>query len=99
MTDEPDALVGLRFEVGGGLGKMSGRILGRVRHLYLIQRAGAEHLELIELDDLRSAKFYVDAESEPPPAASAEPADAAPVQQSRRRLSDHLRRSLTPRDR
>jgi len=53
-----DALVGLRFEVGGGLGRMSGEIVGKVGALYLIRKDEAEHLELLEIDDLRSAKFY-----------------------------------------
>ncbi len=58
MADE-DALVGLRFELSGGLGKMAGDIVGKAGGLYLIRRDGAAHLELIELDDLRGAKFYV----------------------------------------
>jgi len=55
---ETDILVGLRFELSGGVGKMSGDIVGRAGDLYLVQRHGAEHLELLELSDLRSARFY-----------------------------------------
>ncbi|MEL6288308.1 MAG: hypothetical protein AAFQ42_12615 [Pseudomonadota bacterium] len=54
----PDAIVGLRFEVSGGLGRMSGRVLGRVQDLYLVQRDGLEHSELLELGDLRPARFF-----------------------------------------
>ena len=60
MEDGEDALVGLRFEVSGGLGRMSGRIAGKAGALYLVQKQGAEHFELLALDDLRSAKFYAD---------------------------------------
>lgn len=93
MTDD-DALVGLRFEVGGGLGRMTGRVLGKVGRLYLVQKAGAEHMELLELDDLRSAKFYADA---PVPAETAAGEDAATVAgpTPKRRLSDQIRRQLT----
>ena len=55
---ELDALVGLRFEVSGGLGRMSGIVIGKVGGLYLVQKTGSEHMELLMLDDLRSAKFY-----------------------------------------
>lgn len=85
-----DALVGLRFEVGGGLGRMSGRILGKAGSLYLVQKTDAEHLELLTLDDLRSAKFYPDPETAPVP----EPASAP---ERRSRLSDHIRRTVNPR--
>jgi hypothetical protein len=91
MSNE-DALIGLRFEVSGGLGRMTGRIIGKAAHLYLVQKTGAEHFELLELEDLRSAKFFADlpvasAEAEAPPAAPAEPS-------MRRRLSDQLRRQI-----
>ncbi|MEL6748233.1 MAG: hypothetical protein AAFO79_10530 [Pseudomonadota bacterium] len=53
-----DDLVGLHFEMGGHLGAMRGQILGMAKQLYLVRREGADHLELMELDDLRSAKFF-----------------------------------------
>jgi len=53
-----DALVGLWFEVGGGLGRIGGQIIGKAGPLYLVRKEDAEHLELVELDDLRSAKFF-----------------------------------------
>ena len=55
---EDDALIGLRFELSGGLGKMAGEVVGKVGALYLVRRDAADHLELLELDDLRSARFY-----------------------------------------
>ncbi len=95
MTD--DVLIGLRFEVSGGLGRMSGRVVGKTGTLYLVQKDGAEHLELLELDDLRPAKFYHDKAAE---AAVMEPADATPTAVSeaeppRRKLSDQIRKHLT----
>lgn len=53
-----DALVGLRFELNGGLGRMAGVVVGKAGALYLVQRDDAQHLELLELSDLRSAKFH-----------------------------------------
>lgn len=104
-----DALVGLRFEVSGGLGRMSGRILGKTGGLYLVRREGAEHLELLSLDDLRSAKFYDDLPPSPPvasttivaaaePSPTAVPAAAVPATTEpptgRRRLADQIRKRL-----
>lgn len=88
MSD--DALVGLRFEVGGGLGRMSGRVVGKVGSLYLVHKTDAEHMELLTLDDLRSAKFYPDPEAAPVP-------EPAPTAERRSRLSDHIRRTVNPR--
>jgi len=88
MDRDEDALVGLRFEVSGGLGRMSGRILGKAGALYLVQRQGAEHMELLALDDLRPAKFYADAPAAPPE----EPAEAAAP--GRRRLAEQIRKKL-----
>ncbi len=88
MSD--DALVGLRFEVGGGLGRMSGRVVGKAGALYLVHKTDAEHMELLTLDDLRSAKFYPDPESAPVP-------DPSPAAERRSRLSDHIRRTVNPR--
>lgn len=85
-----DALVGLRFEVGGGLGRMSGRIVGKVGSLYLVHKTDAEHLELLTLDDLRPAKFYPDPEQAPVPETPTAP-------ERRSRLSDHIRRTVNPR--
>jgi hypothetical protein len=104
---EVDALVGLRFEVGGGLGRMSGTIVGKAGQLYLVQKAGADFLELLQLDDLRSAKFYHmtvvatgssagQAEAAEVPAQDAAEAAArteAP-EPVKRRLADQLRRQL-----
>jgi hypothetical protein len=84
---EHDVLVGLRFEVSGGLGRMSGRVMGKAGHLYLVQKQGAEHFELLELDDLRSAKFFRDA------ASSSVSGDDAHSDQPRRRLADQVRKS------
>ena len=98
--DNGDALVGLRFEVSGGLGKMSGRVLGKAGGLYLVQKEGAAYLELLALDDLRSAKFFADAPVERTEAEAedktielpvASPAATAP---SRRRLADQIRKRL-----
>ena len=97
MTQD-DALVGLRFEVSGGLGRMSGHILGKAGALYLVQKDGAPHFELLELDDLRSAKFYrgaVASNADNPGAP--EPATAAAVQTAeppRKRLAEHIRKRL-----
>ena len=88
MSD--DALVGLRFEVGGGLGRMSGRVIGKAGALYLVHKTDAEHMELLTLDDLRSAKFYPDPESAPVP-------DAPPTAERRVRLSETIRRTVNPR--
>jgi len=55
---EDDSLVGMWFEMGGGLGRMTGRIHGKAGELYLIQRDGVQHFELMELDDLRAARFF-----------------------------------------
>jgi hypothetical protein len=79
MTEQPatqndnDALIGLRFEVGGGLSRMTGRVLGKTGGLYLVQKTDCDYCELLQLDDLRSAKFYWDA----PETAAAKPADSA----------------------
>lgn len=104
MSRHHDDLVGLRFEVGGGLGRMSGRVLGKVGDLYLVQRQGAEHMELLELDDLRSAKLYRDQPAEaavpiadteaPAPATTTEPAPRDEGHPQRRRLSDQIKRHL-----
>jgi hypothetical protein len=88
MSD--DALVGLRFEVGGGLGRTSGRIVGKAGALYLVQKTDAEHMELLALDDLKSAKFFPDPEQAPVPEAHGTP-------ERRSRLSDHIRRTVNPR--
>ena len=88
---EPDALVGLRFEVSGGLGRMSGIVVGKVGELYLVQKSGSGHMELLMLDDLRSAKFF-----EPDVAAPATPAEEpAPPEKPKRRLSDQIRKHLS----
>ncbi len=101
--DEDDVLVGLRFEVSGGLGRMSGRVVGKAGPLYLVQKEGAAHLELLELDDLRSAKFYREAAAEltgaPQPVADAAPiefasTDSATNDPPRRRLADQIRKHL-----
>ena len=102
MSEDDDVLVGLRFEVSGGLGRMSGRIVGKAGALYLVQKHGAEHLELLELDDLRSAKFYREKPAEPVAAAVAAPAETAEgpepmdpaAEQPRRRLADQIRKHL-----
>ena len=100
MSDD-DVLVGLRFEVSGGLGRMSGRVAGKAGSLYLVQKEGALHFELLELDDLRSAKFYRETPAEPVEGAVKGPlseADAASTHQiedaPRRRLSDQIRKHL-----
>lgn len=106
-----DALIGLKFEVGGGLGKMSGRILGKAGTLYLVQREGASHFELLELEDLRSAKFYSTLESgaagkdceSPTGAEPGAPSDAsAPTgggdEKPRKRLSEQIRRAVSGRE-
>ena len=108
MSDD-DVLVGLRFEVSGGLGRMAGRVVGKAGPLYLVQKQGAEHLELLELDDLRSAKFYretpvdlpVDVPVDMKAPVTAITKAAAPVQSepeapqgSKRRLSDQIRKHL-----
>ena len=100
MDEDRDALVGLRFEVSGGLGRMSGRIEGKAGALYLVQKEGAQHMELLSLDDLRPAKFYLDppqvAEPQDPPEAQKPAAASAPAEQHKpgRRLSDQIRRHL-----
>jgi hypothetical protein len=105
MDSGDDSLVGLRFEVSGGLGRMSGRIVGKAGALYLVRKEGANHLELLALDDLRSAKFYVDpiavaeasgnADSAGSLQAGAVPSDQAPVAPGRKRLADQIRKRLT----
>lgn len=111
MSDS-DALVGLDFEVGGGLGRMTGRIIGKVGHHYLVQKAGSDYMELLDLDDLRSAKFRRAGETavsgdaatasadlvvaEPSPRAKAESVPAQPPA-PRRRLSDQLKKHLLSR--
>lgn len=82
--DRDDDLVGLHFEVSGGLGRMSGRVVGKAGALYLVQKQGSDHLELLELDDLRSAKFYRDK------AADASTSDGEPA---RRRLAEQIRKT------
>ncbi len=57
-----DDLVGLFFHMGGHLGAVSGEIVGAAQGLYLVRREGAAHLELMELDDLRSARFFTPAD-------------------------------------
>ncbi len=98
MSDGSDSLVGLRFELSGGLGKMAGEIVGRAGELYLVQRDGADHLELLELSDLRSAKFYRSQAVDRSSGASVTPLKPAPAAASVRdtaqpRLSDKIRRS------
>ena len=88
MTD--DVLVGLRFEVGGGLGRTTGRVVGKAGTLYLVLKTDAEHMELLTLDDLRSAKFFLDPETAPVP-------EAPPAAERRSRLTDHIRRTVNPR--
>jgi hypothetical protein len=96
---DDDVLVGLRFEVSGGLGRMSGRVVGKTGSLYLVQKDGVEHLELLEIDDLRSAKFYRVAQ--PNPVADEVKAHETPTtdqpttEQPRRKLSDQIRKHLT----
>jgi len=101
MDGNNDVLVGLRFEVSGGLGRMGGHILGKAGGLYLVQKQGAEHFELLGLDDLRSAKFYPEAGAETAPAGAPAavsgtmtPAvgEAVPA---RRRLTDQIRKHLS----
>ena len=99
MDGDDDALVGLRFEVSGGLGRMSGRIEGKAGGLYLVRKEGAGHLELLAMDDLRSAKFYRDPSVGVAPAAAVpEPvspdAAAGPTGPPRRRLADQIRKRL-----
>ena len=94
MNDSDDALVGLRFEVSGGLGRMSGRVLGKAGALYLVQKQGVEHLELLQLDDLRSAKFYLDPPDAAAHTAAPEATAAEPVEPPRRRLADQIRKKL-----
>ena len=96
MGDDDDVLVGLRFEVSGGLGRMSGRIVGKAGGLYLVQKQGAEHLELLALDDLRSAKFYREVAAVPEPGASTADtgATANETGPGRRRLADQIRKHL-----
>ena len=98
MHDGGDSLIGLRFELSGGLGKMAGEIVGRAGELYLVQRDGADHLELLELSDLRSAKFYRSQPLERPSGASVTPLKPAAAVTSApevapSRLSDKIRRS------
>lgn len=92
MHDINDALVGLRFEVSGGLGRMAGRVVGKAGGLYLVRKDGAAHLELLALDDLRSARFFEDAvagkSTDEPPTPEAAPA-------GRRRLSDQIKKHLS----
>ncbi len=90
-----DVLVGLRFEVSGGLGRMSGRVIGKTGTLYLVQKEGAQHLELLELDDLRPAKFYRDKVAEPAAPIDAPEAESASAEPPRRKLSDQIRKHLT----
>ncbi|MEL7542176.1 MAG: hypothetical protein AAGJ70_00210, partial [Pseudomonadota bacterium] len=75
----PDAIVGLRFELSGGLGRMSGQVIGTVQDLYLVQRDGADHLELLELSDLRAARFF---KGDPPIRKVGEIGQAAPAAQA-----------------
>ncbi len=91
-----DALIGLRFEVGGGLGRMTGHVIGKVGHLYLVRKSGADHLELLELDDIRSARFYTGAEA--PVSATAAAAPNAATEPPKKRLSDQIRRHFGAKD-
>ncbi len=97
---EDDVLLGLRFEVSGGLGRMSGRVIGKAGPLYLVQKQGAEHLELLALDDLRSAKFFRDQPAETSEAVVSEPTsgpnqtEAEAGLSPKRRLSDQIRKHL-----
>jgi len=92
MQDINDALVGLRFEVSGGLGRMAGRIVGKAGGLYLVRKDGAAHLELLALDDLRSAKFFEDEPAAKMP--TDDPPAPEPAPASRRRLSDQIKKHL-----
>jgi hypothetical protein len=94
---DEDVLVGLRFEVSGGLGRMAGRVIGKTGALYLVQKDGAEYLELLELDDLRSAKFYRDQTAEsiaPAEAIDPEPSEPVNAEPPRRKLTDQLRKHV-----
>jgi hypothetical protein len=85
---------------------MAGRVVGKAAGLYLVQREGAEHMELLDLDDLRSAKFFdarIETGTESAHIAAAEAiasATTAPEPEmadqgsQRRRLSDQIRRQL-----
>jgi len=93
-----DVLIGLRFEVSGGLGRMSGRVVGRTGTLYLVQKDGAEHLELLELDDLRPAKFFRERvaaiAASVAALAEAPPAETSSAEPPRRKLADQIRKHL-----
>lgn len=98
MAETNDSLIGLRFEMSGGLGRMAGEIVGRAGELYLVQRDDANHLELLELSDLRSAKFYTSRQAHQSSGASVTPLKPAQVvatvqDASKPRLSDKIRRS------
>ena len=67
-----------------------GMVIGKAGALYLVHKTDAEHMELLTLDDLRSAKFYPDPESAPVP-------DAPPTAERRVRLSETIRRTVNPR--
>lgn len=69
---EDDVLVGLEFELTGGLGRMAGRIVGKANGLYLVQREGADHFELMDVDDLRGARFFKAGTARAPAGAAAE---------------------------
>ena len=95
---EQDALIGLRFELSGGLGKMSGDIVGKAGPLYLVRREGADHLELLELDDLKSARFFEGnraAVRAPSTVTSLEPKGSRAPAGSGQRLFDKIKKSAT----
>lgn len=93
LNTTSDALVGLRFELNGGLGRMAGVVVGKAGDLYLVQRDETDHMELLELSDLRSARFM----GGPSPVAAPRPATAQSSGSTRLgsggRLSDKIRRS------
>ncbi|MEO0619897.1 MAG: hypothetical protein AAFZ01_11550 [Pseudomonadota bacterium] len=102
-----DAIVGLRFELSGGLGRMSGHVVGTVQDLYLVQREGDDHLELLELSDLRAARFFQTDQrartaigdnptAQSSPQASTTPPSAPAASSARgNRLSDRIRNAAT----
>ena len=93
---DTDALVGLRFELNGGLGRMAGVVVGKAGDLYLVQRNETEHMELLELTDLRSARFFgrVNTSATPRSPAIAQTSGSTRVS-SGVRLSDKIRRTAS----
>ncbi|MGI9406460.1 MAG: hypothetical protein ACR2O4_08825, partial [Hyphomicrobiaceae bacterium] len=71
--------------------------------LYLVQRDGADHLELLELADLRSARFYGQPRGHQASGASVTalkpsfvPDTPGTGEGTAPRLSDNIRRSVRP---